>query len=49
MITNVTNVNGGTMTTKTITSATLGKGETEASVLADIAKSMAEVAAYKKF
>ena len=49
MITNVTNVNGGTMTTKTITSATLGKGETEASVLADIAKSMEEIAAYKKF
>ena len=49
MITNVTNINGGTLTTKTITSATLGKGETETSVLADIAKSMAEVAAYKKF
>ena len=49
MITNVTNVNGGTLTTKTITSATLGKGETEVSVLADIAKSMQEVAAYKKF
>jgi hypothetical protein len=49
MITNVTNFNGGTLTTKTITSATLSKGETEASVLADIAKSMKDVAAHKKF
>jgi hypothetical protein len=45
MITNVTNVGGGTLTTTTITSAILGKGETEASILADIAKSAAEVAA----
>jgi hypothetical protein len=48
MITNVTKVGGGTLTTKTITSAVLSKGETEASVLADIAKSMAEVAARTK-
>jgi hypothetical protein len=48
MITNVTNVAGGTLTTKTITSAVLGKGETEASILADIAKAAAEAAAHVK-
>jgi hypothetical protein len=48
MITNVTNVAGGTLTTKTITSAILGKGETEASILADIAKSAVEAAAHIK-
>jgi len=48
IITNVTNVGGGTLTTKTITSAILGKGETEASILADIAKAAEEAAAYIK-
>jgi hypothetical protein len=48
MISSVSNVAGGTLTTNTITSAILGKGETEASILADIAKSAAEVAARVK-
>jgi len=48
IITNVSNIGGGTLTTKTITSAILGKGETEASILADIAKAAAEAAAHIK-
>lgn len=48
MISSVSNVAGGTLTTNTITSAILGKGETEASILADIAKSAAEVASRVK-
>jgi hypothetical protein len=47
IITNVTQLpGGGTLTTTSLTSGILGKGETEASVLADIQKAMADVASH---